>query len=90
MQKLVPGIGDHASATDAKAVEDLDGGVPPHLEVLDASPVGREEVPEAVGGAVQGDAAGEEYRQDDVGKGGREVDDLCKPGGDFGGKQKVS
>ena len=66
-----------AAPRDAEREEHLLGGFPPDREVQQLVELWHEEEVEAVGGAVQHAAADQKGDEDDVGKRGREVDDLA-------------
>ena len=63
---------------DSQREEHLLRGLPPNGELQQLLELRHEQEVEAVSGAVQHATADEEGDQDDVGKGGREVDNLKK------------
>lgn len=73
MELVVAGHGDEAAPGHAHGVEDLDGGVTPHLELEQFLPVGDEVELDALHGARQSHAADQEDHQNHVGEGGGHV-----------------
>ena len=76
MELVVAGHGDEAAPGHAHGVEDLDGGVAPHLEVGQLLPVGDEVEADALHGSRQRQAADQQDDQHQVGEGGRHVHHL--------------
>ena len=85
MELVVAGIGQVDPEAGPGAVEDLDGGVNPHLGVPQPLPVNMQVIPrvasmkeyslgslDAVGGTVQHEAPGQQDGEDDIRHGGRD------------------
>ena len=76
VELVVGGKSDEASASDGEREEDLGGGVVPHAHVAQLGPVGHEVEVDAQGSPREGDRSDQQDEEDDVGEGGREVDNL--------------
>ena len=76
VELVVRSEGEECADADAVGVEDLGAAVDPALAHGEALPVGGEEVPQPVHGAVQGERLDRQDREDAVREEGGEPEDL--------------